>query len=74
VIDMEGKQQQEDCNVNPQHDNDETDPLTTSNKKQSSKENNKEQLESTTYHQDQHQHTCAADTEGQMMKLIVRSP
>jgi hypothetical protein len=71
---MEGKQQQEDCNVNPQHDNDETDPLTTSNKKQSSKENNKEQLESTTYHQDQHQHTCAADTEGQMMKLIVRSP
>jgi hypothetical protein len=74
MIDMEGKQQQEDCNVNPQHDNDETDPLTTSNKKQSSKENNKEQLESTTYHQDQHQHTCAADTEGQMMKLIVRSP
>jgi len=67
---MKGEQHQEDCNSN-QHDEDETNSLTTSNKTQSSKEN-KAQMENAANHNHYQQHQHA--TEDQTMKLIIRSP
>ena len=67
---MKREQHQEDCNSN-QHDEDETNSFTTSNKTQSSKEN-KAQMENAANHNQHQQHHHA--TEDQTMKLIIRSP